>query len=196
MARLSLTLAALVALAGSPAAADQLPPLHPTRDVVVTYQIEAAQPGKAGQSQIVRMYWGDGGERLRVEIGGQHSVALVDFAARRIHLLVGGKQPIVVEAPFDDRLIPGFVMPAGVTAKRIGAETVADVPCSLFALTGRDGDGQVCITSDGVVLRAQGAARQASGALQAVSVSYGPQPASLFEVPPAARRMDLKPPRQ
>ncbi len=70
---------------------------------------------------------------------------------------------------------------------------MAGQTCEVWRLTGPHGTGKACITSDGLVLRAVGSMDEAgTGRLEAVSVTYGPQPASLFAPPPDFRRMDLQ----
>jgi hypothetical protein len=198
MRRSILTGAALLSLAAVPAAAAADGPLlHPSRDVAVVYHVEGT-PAAGGPAQIhtIRMFWGDGGEALRVELDTQPVVALIDFKRQRMEMLLPTKQ-VVLDAPLDSRLVPGFVIPPGATAKRAGGDTVAGQGCTVWNLSGPQGGGTACVTADGVVLRAEGsAAHQGAGRLEATSVTYAPQPASLFVPPPGFRRMDLKPPRQ
>jgi len=52
--------------------------------------------------------------------------------------------------------------------------------------------GSVCVTADGIVLRGQGHDPQyGSGSVEAVSVTYAPQPASLFQLPAGYLRMEI-----
>lgn len=184
----------VLSLAPAARAADPLPPLRPTRDVAVTYRVEAAEKTGDRTAQTVRLLWGDHGEKLRAELGTQ-SIALVDFAAHRMEVLVP-QQHMVLEAPISPGMVPGFIMPEGVIPRRTGTATVAGLTCTTYTLTGKDGAGSACITDDGVVLRAQGTAQGARGSLQAVSVTYGPQPATAFTVPQDYHRMDLNRPRR
>jgi hypothetical protein len=188
--------AALLLAALGPASAAPPPLLHPTRDVAVTYQIKAGPPGQPEQGRIVHLIWGDAGQRLRVQVSGQGMTALVNFPAHRMDLLIGGPPGIVVQMPMRDNVIPGFALPADVSTTPLGTARVAGIGCTRYAFAGREGTGRACITSDGVVLRAQGAGTQGSAHLVAISVAYGPQPASVFEVPPGYQRMDLKPGRR
>lgn len=171
------------------------PPLHPSRDVAVVYQATGADKNGAPESRIVHLYWGENGEALRVEVEGQPMVALVDFKRDRMALLIEPRK-IMVETKLDPKMVPGFVLPADATAVRDGTDTVAGVSCEVWRMRGPHGKGSACITSDGVVLRAAGAAEHGSGKLEAVSVAYGPQPASLFALPPDFARMDLQHPQR
>ena len=195
--RHSVIAAALLAVACSPAFSADLPLLHPDRDVAVVYRAEgSSEGGRAPQSGTIRMYWGDQGNKLRVELSGQPVVALIDFKRQRMGMLFEpGK--VFFETKLDPRLVPGFVLPADANVARAGTDTVAGVGCTVWDLSGRRGTGSACITQDGVVLRAIGeAAKKGSGRLEAVSVTYAPQPESLFAAPPDFRRMDPGTPRR
>lgn len=189
--------AALLSLAASgPASADQ-PLMRPTRDVAVVYRVQGTPAGGGpAQTHAIRMFWGDGGQELRVELDTQPVVALIDFKRQRMEMVLPA-QRVVLDAALDPGLVPGFVMPPGATATRGGTDTVAGQGCTVWHLTGPRGAGTACITGDGVVLRAEGsAAHEGSGRLEAVSVTYAPQPDALFAPPPGFRRMDVKRPGQ
>lgn len=186
---------AMLAACCGPALADT-PPLHPSRDVAVVYRATGVvEKNGAPQSRTIRLYWGEDGEALRVEVEGQPMVALVDFRRNRMALLIEPRK-IMIETKLDPKMVPGFVLPADAKAVRGGTDTVAGLSCDVWRMSGPSGKGSACITSDGVVLRAGGAAEHGSGELQAVSVAYGPQPASLFALPPDFARMDLQHPRR
>lgn len=185
----------LAALCGAPVLAAESPVLHPTRDVAVVYRVDGAQAGGPTQSHVIRMYWGAGGNELRVEFDAQPIVALVDFKRQRMAMILAAKQ-VVVETRLDPRLVPGFALPADATVDRGQTDTVAGLGCTVWNLSGKEGAGSACVTSDGVVLRAQGSAREGSGRLEAASVTYAPQPAALFAPPAGFARMDLGTPRR
>ncbi|MGH7152698.1 MAG: hypothetical protein ACREF3_02125 [Acetobacteraceae bacterium] len=181
----------------SPAFGADLPLLHPDRDVAVVYRAEgSSRDGRAPQSGTIRMYWGDNGNELRVELDGQPVVALIDFKRQRMAMLFKPAK-VLVETKLDPRLVPGFVLPSDANVTRAGTDTVAGVGCTVWDLSGRQGKGSACITQDGVVLRAKGeATEEGSGRLEAVSVTYATQPASLFAAPPDFKRMDPGTPRR
>ncbi len=177
------------------AAMQDVPALRPTRDVAVIYHIHivgSPPPSGIEQAHTVRMVWGDRGQELRVEIDRQPSVALIDFTQQRVTMLIE-PQRLAIEFTLDPRLIPGFVIPADASVTRAGNGTVAGHACEIWKLSGPHGTGEACITNDGLVLRAAGSMDNAgTGRLEAVSVTYGPQPASLFVPPADFRRMDLQ----
>ncbi|MEO9188920.1 MAG: hypothetical protein ABI224_02795 [Acetobacteraceae bacterium] len=190
--RHSMIAAAVLALGCSPAFASDLPSLHPSRDVAVVYHADGtAEAGGVSQSHTIRMFWGEAGQALRVEFDAQPIVALIDFKRQRMEMLIGSRQ-MVLETKLDPTLVPGFVLPTGAKAVRAGTDTVAGLGCTVWRLTGPRGSGAACITEDGVVLRAEGKAERGSGRLEAVSVTYAPQAASLFAPPAGFARMDLQ----
>jgi hypothetical protein len=70
------------------------------------------------------------------------------------------------------------------TISRKGNDTVVGLSCSVYDIV-HDGDqGEACITDDGLVLRSRSGAAGGPHTMEAVKVTYAPQPASLF-VPPA-----------
>ncbi len=194
--RHSVIAAATLALGCSSAFAADQPLLRPSRDVAIVYRAEGtADAHGAPQSHMIRMFWGNGGEALRVELDAQPIVALVDFKNQRMEMLIGSRQ-VMLETKLDPALVPGFVLPAGAKAVRAGSDTVAGLGCAVWRLTGPQGSGTACVTDDGVVLRADGRAERGSGRLEAMSVTYATQPASLFAAPPGFARMDLGHPRR
>jgi hypothetical protein len=186
--------AALLALAlARNAAAQDVPALRPTHDVAVVYKV-AGSPPPSGveQAHTIYMIWGSEGRELRVQVDRQPTVVLVDFARQLITMLVE-PQRLAIVFTLDPRLIPGFIIPPDATVTRAGTDTVAGLTCEVWKLTGPRGSGRACVTPDGLLLRASGSVdRGGTGRLEAVSVVYGPQPASLFTPPPDFRRMDLQ----
>jgi hypothetical protein len=182
---------ALLALAPLCRAAEH-PSLQPSRDVAVQYHVEARDAGAESRPQMIRMWWTDHGGMLRIEMAGQPSYVLADFRTRRMTMVLPSRKT-TLELPLDPHLAPGFVIPDDVAMTPRGSDTVAMTPCTLWDLKGPSGTGRACITQDGVLLRAEGhVGAEAAGAIEAVSVAYGPQPPRLFTVPDGFRRMDLK----
>ena len=72
----------------------------------------------------------------------------------------------------------------GARRTRRGEEVVAGLPFTDLAVRSPRGAGTVCLTEDGVTLRADGEVDGRRGAFTASSVSYGPQQDGLFRVPP------------
>ncbi len=181
-------------LAG-PAAAQDRPPLTPTRDVMVEYlaggQASAAKSGDADRGSVrVRVRFGGG--MLRVEPASLAGYVLVDPRAGRA-LVVLEKQRIVMEVPDWFSLGPGALLGDQVRFTRRGADLVAGLSCTVWDVQAPEGrSGQICETSDGVVLRAAGTdPRFGRGHLEAIRVTYAPQPAKLFQPPIGYKTVDL-----
>ncbi len=178
----------LALLAALPAAAQQRPVLRPTRDLAVVYRVQAAGPAGEAETRTVRMYWTGQGSRLRLEADGQPGFALVDYAAGRMQMVMPA-QKAYAEVAFDRDHAPGLHIPANATVERGGNDSVAGVGCTIWAMRGPEGGGTACITDDGLLLRVRGSQPGQAAALEAVSVTYGPQPASLFALPGGLRQV-------
>jgi len=182
MARWTLATAALAALAALPAAAQNRPILRPTHDLAVVYRVQATGPNGQSETRMVRMFWTSQGTRLRLETDGQPGFGLVDYATGRMTMVML-PQKAYAEVTFDADHAPGLNIPTGAVIDRSGSATVAGTPCTEWTLRGPQGGGTACITNDGLVLRVSGPAPGQAPAMEAVSVAYGPQPASLFTLP-------------
>lgn len=188
MAPWTLATAALAILAALPAAAQDRPILRPTRDLAVVYQVQAAGPNGEAETRTVHMYWTSQGTRLRLETDGQPGFGLVDYTAGRMTMVMLS-QKAYAEATFDANHAPGLNIPPGAAIDRSGSDTVAGLACTEWTVKGPQGGGTACITNDGLVLRVRGPEPGQPAAMQAVSVAYGPQPASLFTLPPGLRQV-------
>ncbi len=181
--RTGLVMAAMLLAGPVPARAGGRPPLRPTRDVAVQYRVT--------DGGTIRMWWTGGGQVLRIELEGAPSYAVVNYARQRMMLVVPQRK-LTLDAPFDPRMTPGFVLPPDTAMTRAGTDTVAGIPCTVWELKGAHGTGAACVTGDGLLLRAKGEApNQGAASMEAKSVAYGPQPAWLFAPPDGFRRMDL-----
>jgi len=188
MARWTLATAGLAMLLASPAAGQDRPIMRPTRDLAVVYHVQAAGPNGAAETRTVHMYWSGKGTRLRLETDGQSGFGLVDYAAGRM-TMVNLPQKAYAEVTFDADHAPGLNIPPGAQIDRSGSDTVAGLACSEWTVRGPQGGGTACITNDGLVLRVRGAQPGETAAMEAVSVAYGPQPASLFTLPGGLRQV-------
>ena len=74
-----------------------------------------------------------------------------------------------------------------------GPATVAGLACTDYAVESRRGHGTLCLTDDGVALRAVGEVNGHDGSFTAVSVSYAALPPTLFDVPPGYMTLALPP---
>jgi hypothetical protein len=183
MRRLALPALLLLAAAAPPPAAAG-PPLLPTRDVAVVYDVTTAQ----GMAQE-RLFWDQARHRLRVEPPSPGLYMIVDYATQRMQM-VRDPQRVVIEAPAPNAALG--VSSAGGTAA--GTDMVAGLACTRWIT--RDSEGgtaELCVTGDGVTLRVVKSGRTL---LAAAAVSFAPQPAQLFAAPSEYRHADISEFRQ
>ena len=76
-------LASLAVLAALPVAAQDRPPLLPTRDVSVLYRITSAPGGAAAAGQEMRWSWLTAEQKLRMDLPGGLGWTVMDQRARR-----------------------------------------------------------------------------------------------------------------
>lgn len=191
MMRVRTGLLALVGLAPIwPAAAQDRPPDVPTRDVTATYRIEGGAPNSGPQT--IKMSYKVNGDRMRVD-EDHVSYTIMDGTTKHSYMVMLQNRTYM-EAPFDPQAERGFI-PPGLSFSRVGTDTVAGLPCTIWKAQMENNTSTACITSDGVMLRAEQGGGQGSAAerIVAVSVDYSPQPDSLF-VPPAGFRRVQPPP--
>lgn len=170
------------------ATAQERPVDVPTRSVSATYRLEGGPPG-AGQATM-SMWYDANRDKMRIGEGG-HGYTIMDGAARRTYV-VNIPQRSYFEVPFDPAQ-RNFV-PPGMRFTKDGMRSVAGQTCTVWQAAAQGHTSSACITSDGVMLSAEqhGPGGQTER-ITATSVSYGPQPASLF-VPPTSYRLVQPPP--
>jgi hypothetical protein len=163
--------------------------MQPTRDVVVDYHVAGVAPAQ-GRSDTVRMYFTEHGTKLRIEPVGQPNYSIMDRTAKRM-VIVMPTQHIYMEMPYDPRRVMAFES-ADVTFSKRGTDTIAGIGCTIYDTTRQNLSGQVCLSDDGLLLRAKSNdPAQAGAGVEATQVTYGPQPASLFAPPPDFQKMDV-----
>jgi len=168
-----------------PAAAQEHPPIRPTRDVTVSYH----EVGGAADHAMT-MYFSAAGRRLRIEPAGKPMAMIADRDAHK-NFVVMNEQHAYLEMPYDPKRAEAFEHPEG-TLTRVGTDTVAGLACTVYNAHGTHGDARICLTSDGVMLRATGAdGPQSQRSLEAVKVTYGALPDSLFQPPAGFQKMDM-----
>ena len=159
-----------------PGLADQ-PLLRPNRDVDVTYRAAAPQAGRAiGQ----RVRWLAAAQTVRIDPLPTGLHVIIDYAARRMSVVRDATRSVVEMAAPDslDGMIGGAAASEFV---RGGVATVAGLTCTEWQTLDREArPAVVCITNDGVLLRA-GTADQVR--VSAVAVVYAPQDPAAFRVP-------------
>lgn len=181
--------AGLLALA-SPALAQ---PTLPTRDVAITYRVSGgaheAIPG--GIPDVVRILWDAERQRILVEPQGRPQSLLVDLPAANVRVIDSGLHSAMSLPVRAKDLDPVRLRDAHLT--RRGPATVAGLGCTDYAVESRRGHGTICLTDDGVALRAEGQVNGHDGGFIAISVVYGPVPAKMFEVPRGYMTLALPP---
>lgn len=160
-------------LVGSPLRAQEQPQLIPTRDADITYDVTRPQQPRVRE----RVRW-LASERLERVDGADKSTTIFDRNARMITLLTPANRTYrKLEGAPRRPMEPE----KGVTLKRGAESVVAGLHCVDWSWTEDAETHTVCATADGVLLRL---VVDGTTVMQARSVSYGPQKAALFQVPP------------
>jgi hypothetical protein len=184
MRRLPLALLLLAA----PAAAQDRPPLTPTRDVAVTYRLLGGGP-QAGQQAIV-IAWNAQLGAMRSDMPGGMGWMVADPRQGRAFMVME-QQRMVMDLPVGQVMQQHMNSPTA-TFRREGSATVAGLPCTIWAVEDRGNRGRSCVTADGVPLRAEGtAAGGQSGGMEATQVTFGPQDPARFQRPQGYQAMQM-----
>jgi hypothetical protein len=165
-----------LAVWATPASADQ-PLLRPSHDVDVTYRA-VAQGGRELQQ---RVRWLAAAQTMRIDPPAPGLHVIIDYVARRMSVVRDATRSVVEMAAPDN---PGGIVDGSKPASgfvRQGEATVAGQACTEWQTLDREAQPVlVCITTDGVLLRA---ATAGEVRVSAVSVQYGPQDPAAFRVP-------------
>lgn len=147
-------------------------------------------PGPAGAMTNVVARFDRGAGQLRVD--GPYDgrfYAIVDINAARM-FMVTPDQHLYAEQQADPNIM-ALLQPGNADLRRPGGEMVAGLPCTDYDATMNDRAGRVCLTDDGVLLRATIADPERRPYLEAVRVTYGRQPRWIFGMPVGFQRLDL-----
>lgn len=193
-AALAVPLAAALAT-GRPAAAQDRPTILPTRDVAVSYRATGPVQGQQ-QQQDLRVAFTNKGRLMRVEGiqgmagGGRNagSYVIVDHNTQLMTMVMAQDRRFM-ELPVNNAFSRGFLVSESMRFVRRGTEAVAGLKCTVWDITSADGNGNACITEDGVMLRGNGI--DGKGAIVANSVTYGPQSAALFKPPADFQKLEM-----
>ncbi len=164
-------------LAGiAPALAQERPATIPTRDVDVTYRM-----GDGDQALTQRMRWIAAQGLLRVDPPSPGLYMIVDYRTHRVAMVRDADRE-VLDLDGQVATLPGNAGGPGARFTRSGQDQVAGLACTEWQTTDMAGDPTlVCITADGVLLRARIGGHTV---LQATSVTYGAQDLAAFQPPP------------
>ena len=176
-------MALLLVAAGPPPGPDR-PPLAPTREVSVLYRVSSS-PTKAFEIRITSRA---GNARRRIDLPDKNYL-VVDQAAQRM-VMVSPFEGTVMDVPWSSGLGLQFTLDQQMRFTRRASATVAGLRCTTYTVQTPTTSGEACVTDDGVMLRtlAQNAAGQRT-AIEAISVSFTPAPASDFAPPPDFQRV-------
>lgn len=189
-------LALLMAVAGGqPVTAQERPTILPTRDVAVTYRATGAVQGQQ-QQQDLKVSFTSGGRLMRVEGsggpdgGGRNagSYVIVDHNTQRMTMVMAQDRRFM-EMPVNNAFSRGFLLSDTMKFARRGGEAIAGLKCTVWDITSADGNGNACITEDGVMLRGNGL--DGKGAIVATGVTYAPQPAAGFKPPADFSKLEM-----
>jgi hypothetical protein len=167
--------ATLLLLGSASAPKAEQPRLRPSRDVAVVYRA----PGPHGIEIEQRVRWLAAAQTMRIDPpnGGLH--VIVDYSAQRMSVVDDANRSVVQMGARDGANALAGTATASYT--RLGQGTVAGHLCTEWQALDRQGlSALVCITEDGVLLRA-GTANMVR--VSAISVQYAPQDAAAFQVP-------------
>jgi hypothetical protein len=172
-------LAACLAVMAVPTRADQ-PLLRPTRDVDVTYRASGAALPQDPRRLEQRVRWLAAAQTTRIDPPTTGLFVIIDYVARHMSVVREANRSVIEMAAPED--MPGVAAKPGIGGYvRRNDDSVAGLPCTEWETRDRDGQpALVCITADGVLLRARAQGRLL---VSAVSVRYGPQDPAAFRVP-------------
>jgi len=177
-------LIALLLVAAAPAPGPERPALAPTREVSVLYRVSSSPT----QVYEIRITSQAGNARRRIDLPDKNYL-VVDQAAQRM-VMVSPFEGTVMEVPWSSGLGSQFTLDQHMRFTRRASATIAGLRCTTYTVQTPATFGEACVTDDGVMLRtlAQNAAGQRT-AIEAISVSFTPAPASDFAPPPDFQRV-------
>lgn len=156
------------------------PLITPTRDVDVIYRMA----GPASEIEQ-RLRWGVSQGKLRVDPPTPGLFVIIDTVTHAVEAVRESDHIVLQLAPGTAVTPPG--LPAAGAALRKGEAQVAGLACTEWQMTDTSGRPiLVCITPDGVMLRAE-----ADGLVlaEAVEVRFAPLPEAVFRVPGDYKRI-------
>ena len=165
-------IAVLASLVVGPVAGAEPPQLLPTRDVDITYDVTLPSQPRVRE----RVRWLAAEQLERVD-GPHKSTTIFNRRTHEITLLTSANRTF---RQLDMPRQPQEPAPEA-TLKRGNESVVAGLHCVDWSWIEDVETRTVCITADGVLLRFLVDSKTIS---EARSVSYRPQPAELFQVPP------------
>ncbi len=174
--------AALALLASASPALSETPRYLPTRDVAVAYH---ASGEKGGTDALAR--WSSALGLARIE--GGPGYVLANPRSGKASLVLE-QQHVMVDLP--DANAKAYLPGPGARFTRGSTDSVAGYICTNWTVVTDKGKGVACLTDDGLVLRASGTDNNGHrGMVEATSVTYAPQPDSLFKPPADTGKLQI-----
>ena len=167
------------------------PPLTPTRDVQVDYNV---QPDGVAEPKAVRTWFAYNGGLMRIDSPQGMGETILNRMSRQVTIIIN---PQKVYSQLDARygIRNPFLLDLSMTFARKGTSSVAGVACTQWDVTTDQGNATACVTEDGVVLQEIGVDGDGlKGKLEATKVVYGPIPDSMFQPPEGYRKVEPPPP--
>jgi len=181
-----------LALLAPAAAAQQTPLMVATRDVVVTYRGIGAGDAPAVAPSVA---WLGSRRALRMDMPGLGWSVAEHGATPPTGFIVLEEQRRIMEMPPNVlRRQLGATPDARFT--REGTDRIAGHACTLWRFESQDGEGQLCMTADGVMLRSLGKIQGQTMGVEATQVAYTAQDPSRFQRPTGYEPLQQRQPRQ
>jgi len=174
-------------LFASPAMAQDRPPLTPTRDVAVTYRLLGGGGGGPMAQQGIVIAWNAQLGVMRSDMPGGLGWMVTDPKNGRAFMVME-QMRMVMDVPFG-QMMQQYMNSPTATFRREGTDTVAGMSCTIWTVQDQGSTGRSCITSEGVMLRAEGTHQGQSGGMEATQVAFGPQDPRRFQRPQGYQTM-------
>ncbi|MDB5416493.1 MAG: hypothetical protein JWR10_4828, partial [Rubritepida sp.] len=172
-------------LAAQPALAQDRPAYMPTRDVSIAYR--ANSDGTAGVppgGTELRMSWLAARGLIRVDLPAGQGWMIIDTRSGEPGFLVMEAQRMMMDLPRGQSPVASMTPSATARFTREDTARVANLPCTNWRMEDQGQTSRICLTSDGVMLRAESLTGGAARArLEATAVTFGTQDAARFQRP-------------
>ena len=174
-------------------AQDRPPNIYPTRDVAVTYRVNPPSGGAQSGSPVEMGFAYLAAERkVRMDLGavlpGMNAWGLVDLGARRFDVVIETLRA-VMPGPANVDVTRVMRIIEGARVSRLGTATIAGFRCTDWRYEQDGGRGTICLTDDGVILRA---APERGESREATRVTYSPQEPARFRVPSGYQQLSME----
>lgn len=171
-------------LGAAPAMADSVM-VRPARDVVVVYRSIGMSDGVP---PAVTMHFANNGNTVRIDDASGDGYVVFDNVSGSMRI-VSAEKKMFRERASDPAKMPVFLS-LTPTLRPAGTANIAGMSCTAYDAEIGGKKGQLCLTADGVLLRAQSIEQGKTQILEATSVTFAPQDPSLFKAPAGFKNAD------